>query len=217
MLFIIDDTEVSFLVQYTKGTKMSYNFSLEGLLTVRAPLKTTQSEIEDFLTKQKKKILPTIERYNNRIFVSSKKSYDKNEIFLLFGAPQTFGQLLDDTGEDLSDVQQALKSLYIRKTTKYIKKQLPKFEKLLNVKAKSVSIVDNPKAWGTCSSRKELTFNYKLSMAPPSVIDSVIVHELCHISHLNHDRSFWRLVGKYDPQYKNHLNYLSKFGSVMTI
>ncbi|MDD5934617.1 MAG: M48 family metallopeptidase [Clostridiales bacterium] len=87
----------------------------------------------------------------------------------------------------------------------------------MNVQSKSTTIVDSPKTWGTCNNRKELTFNYRLSMAPIPVIDSVVIHELCHIFHLNHDRSFWRKVGSYDEHYKEHEDYLNRLGFFMTI
>ena len=80
-----------------------------------------------------------------------------------------------------------------------------------------MTIVDSHNAWGTCNSLKELTFNYRLSMSPLPVIDYVVVHELCHILHMNHDRSFWRKVGTFDPDYKNHEAYLTRFGGVMTL
>ena len=54
-------------------------------------------------------------------------------------------------------------------------------------------------------------------MALPQVIDYVVIHELCHILHMNHDRSFWRKVGMFDPNYKQHQAYLEKFGVVMTV
>ena len=46
-------------------------------------------------------------------------------------------------------------------------------------------------------------------MAPMEVIDYVVIHEMCHTVHLNHDRSFWRLVGKYDPNYEYHQKWLA--------
>jgi predicted metal-dependent hydrolase len=55
--------------------------------------------------------------------------------------------------------------------------------------------------WGSCNNRGELSFNYLLMMLPIDVVDYVIVHELCHLQHLNHSREFWQLVGKHFPNY----------------
>ena len=53
-------------------------------------------------------------------------------------------------------------------------------------------------------------------MAPVEVIDYLIVHELCHIVHMNHDRSFWRLVGSVLRDYKKSEEYLMRQGGYMT-
>ena len=56
--------------------------------------------------------------------------------------------------------------------------------------------------WGSCNNRGEVSFNYLLMMTPSFVIDYVIIHELCHLEHLNHSKSFWQLVGKFCPHYQ---------------
>lgn len=56
--------------------------------------------------------------------------------------------------------------------------------------------------WGSCNNRGEVSLNYLLMMTPLFVIDYVIVHELCHLVHLNHSQSFWQLVDKHFPDYK---------------
>ena len=55
--------------------------------------------------------------------------------------------------------------------------------------------------WGSCNNRGELSFNYLLMMLPAYVIDYVIVHELCHLQHLNHSKEFWQLVSHHFPNY----------------
>ena len=54
-------------------------------------------------------------------------------------------------------------------------------------------------------------------MAPLEVIDYVVVHEMCHMVHLNHDRSFWRLVGKMSPNFKEQENWLAQSSWKMTV
>lgn len=56
--------------------------------------------------------------------------------------------------------------------------------------------------WGSCSSRKNLSFNYKLMIFRKEIIDYVIIHELCHLKEMNHSKNFWRLVENYCPSYK---------------
>ncbi len=56
--------------------------------------------------------------------------------------------------------------------------------------------------WGSCSSKRNLNFNYKIIFFPKHLRDYVIVHEICHLKELNHSKSFWELVGKLVPGYK---------------
>ncbi len=184
---------------------------------MKAPSKSPEATIMAFMETQKKPLLAYQERLENRKFIKSTKTYDETEHFLYMGKACTLSELFDQLPEGAEATEAALKKLYTKKTKQIIKKRVAHFEKVIGVKSKAITIVDSPKTWGTCNNFKELTFNYKLSMAPPQVIDYVVIHELCHILHLNHDRSFWRKVGMYDPHFKTNQDYLARFGGVMTI
>ena len=66
--------------------------------------------------------------------------------------------------------------------------------------------------WGSCSSKGNLNFNCLLMLAPREVIDSVIVHELCHLRELNHSPAFWELVYRAMPDYKSRDRWLKEHG-----
>jgi predicted metal-dependent hydrolase len=82
---------------------------------------------------------------------------------------------------------------------------LPKVEhysQLTQLSPKAIKIRQYRARWGSCNSKGELSFNYLLMMLPVHVIDYVIIHELCHLQHLNHSKNFWQLVATYFPNYK---------------
>lgn len=217
MQITINETEIFFHVQYSKRKKMTLEATPEGHITVKAPSKSTESDIMAFMKANSKALLDFQKRLESRKFISSQKSYNEDENFLYLGKACTLSELLETIPETDEEVQLALKKFYTTKTKEIIKKRVKHFEKVIGVKSKSIMIVDSPKSWGTCNNLKELTFNYRLSMAPLSVIDYVVIHELCHILHLNHDRSFWRKVGAFDSNYETHQAYLARFNGVMTI
>ena len=65
-----------------------------------------------------------------------------------------------------------------------------------------VAIRDQRRRWGSCSSRGNLNFNYRLIFLPDHLFDYIIVHELCHLKEMNHGPAFWSLVAKECPQYE---------------
>lgn len=66
--------------------------------------------------------------------------------------------------------------------------------------------------WGSCSSRGTLSFNWRLMLAPPKVLDYVVVHELCHLTHMDHSTAFWNAVAEVMPDYKVYRNWLKEHG-----
>jgi len=119
---------------------------------------------------------------------------------------EAFTCISPETGE--IDINDALKSFYTKESKKIIEERLKFYQPQIKVKYKSFSIENDSKKWGSCNSKRHLTFHWKLLMFPLYAIDYVVIHELCHLMHMNHDRSFWRLVGKICPNYKEAMAIL---------
>ncbi|MFL5924071.1 MAG: M48 family metallopeptidase [Gaiellaceae bacterium] len=66
--------------------------------------------------------------------------------------------------------------------------------------------------WGSCSPRGNLSFNWRLVLAPSEVLDYVVVHELCHLRVLNHSPRFWRLVERHRPAWREQRAWLREHG-----
>lgn len=75
-----------------------------------------------------------------------------------------------------------------------------------------VSLRDQKTKWGACTSRGTVTFNWRLIMAPPEVLDYVVVHELAHLKELNHSPRFWAVVERYCPKWRIHRKWLTHNG-----
>ena len=71
--------------------------------------------------------------------------------------------------------------------------------------------------WGSCSSKRNLSFNWKLILAPPGCLDYVVVHELCHMTEFNHSPRFWKLVEGCQPDFRVWRAYLKTNGRGLTI
>jgi predicted metal-dependent hydrolase len=71
-----------------------------------------------------------------------------------------------------------------------------------------ISIRDTTTRWGSCSSKKNLSFSWRLAFAPSYVMEYVVIHELCHLLEFNHSKKFWQLVANFCPNYQVALRFL---------
>ena len=76
-----------------------------------------------------------------------------------------------------------------------------------------ITIRDTISRWGSCSARGNLSFCWRLVLAPSAVADYVAAHEVCHLREMNHSPAFWRLVAGLCPDYKKHRAWLRQKGS----
>lgn len=78
-----------------------------------------------------------------------------------------------------------------------------------------ITIRSQKTRWGSCSSKGNLNFNWRLLMAPLEILDYVVVHELCHLAYLNHSPQFWQLVGDILPDYSQCRRWLRENGMLL--
>jgi predicted metal-dependent hydrolase len=77
----------------------------------------------------------------------------------------------------------------------------------------TIKIKTQKSRWGSCGIHNDININWLLIIAPPEVLEYVVVHELCHIQVRNHSAHFWNLVGEHLPDYKARRGWLKKHGS----
>jgi len=87
---------------------------------------------------------------------------------------------------------------------------------VMGVSYDSLQIRNQKTRWGSYSPRTgTLSMNYRLLMAPPSIVDYVIIHELAHVRHADHSPRFWRVVEQYDPAYREKETWLDEHGPTL--
>jgi predicted metal-dependent hydrolase len=71
--------------------------------------------------------------------------------------------------------------------------------------------------WGSCSSSGAMSFNWRLLLAPPAVLDYVVEHEVCHLEVMDHSPRFWRLLAARVPDWRTHSQWLKRYGATLTL
>lgn len=108
-------------------------------------------------------------------------------------------------------IKKALIDWYLRHAEDKIGERVSRFARSIGKWPASIKIKNQEKRWGSCSPNGNIRFNWKIIMAPNSVMDYVIVHELCHLVHPHHSTYFWEKVQSLMPDYKKRRNWLKEF------
>lgn len=112
---------------------------------------------------------------------------------------------------------EVLQASYREKAREVIVRRTEALAPGLGVRPKRISIRDQKTRWGACTGSGTLTFSWRLVLAPPSVLDYVVVHELCHLRHHNHGRRFWELVESVCPAFEAHRAWLRENGAALRL
>jgi predicted metal-dependent hydrolase len=107
-----------------------------------------------------------------------------------------------------SSLKQVLENFYRTRAREFLSDRVDHYADKMGVPYKQIELRNQRTLWGSCSTTGTLSFNWRLVMAPPEVADYVVVHELAHLIEANHNSEFWRIVGEYDQNYKQHADWL---------
>ncbi len=91
-----------------------------------------------------------------------------------------------------------------------VHQKLAQWNEYYKLPLRKVFIKNQKTRWGSCSSRGNLNFSYRIVYLPEELQDYLIVHELCHLKQFNHSKAFWDLVGETIPDYKIRRSELKK-------
>ena len=156
-------------------------------VTVRAPRSASEKDIEEILKKKEawiSKHIEKIKKTKERLEAESTEKLTREKVIAL--------------------AEEALKIIPAR---------VEYFAKIIGVTYGRITIRNQKTRWGSCSSKGNLNFNCLLMLAPPGVLDYVVVHELCHRKQMNHSKAFWAEVENVFPDYKKSIKWLKEEGS----
>ncbi|MCI5899474.1 MAG: SprT family zinc-dependent metalloprotease [Firmicutes bacterium] len=156
----------------------------DGTILVRAPYRMPESEIRRFIQEKSDWIEKHVQRIEER--------------------QRTLPPVEGLTMKDIRKLADQA-SVVIPKRVEYFAEKIP-------VTYGRITIRNQKTRWGSCSSKGNLNFNCLLMLAPPEVLDYVVVHELCHRKEMNHSERFWREVENILPDYRERKKWLKENG-----
>ena len=156
----------------------------DGTVTVRAPFHMPLAQIERFLTQKAAFLEQHVQRCRREMQAHPEPPLTAEALHAL-----------------------ALKAKSV------IPERVAFFADLIGVSYGRITIRCQKTRWGSCSSNGNLNFNCLLMLAPPEVLDSVVVHELCHRLHANHSREFYAAVHRIFPDYDRCDRWLKQNGT----
>lgn len=105
----------------------------------------------------------------------------------------------------------ALVTAWLRnKANETLKAKTKEWADKIGVEFNNIVIKDQRTCWASCSGKKNINYSYRIVKMPKAVQDYLMVHELCHLVHMNHGQEYWELVAQFCPDYKHHRRWLNE-------
>jgi len=194
----------------------------DGRLEVRAPHKLSKSQIERFVSSKEGWITSKLTQSTERI--EKKEAFELNygdKILYLgkecpivakdgkyYGFDSEIFYM--PNGMNPNEIKNTCIKIYRDLAKSNIRRWTEKFSETMGVAPASIKITSAKTRWGSCSSKGNINFSWRLIMADRKAVEYVIVHELCHIKMMNHSKDFWKLVEGVLPDYREREAILKK-------
>jgi predicted metal-dependent hydrolase len=241
-IIILKDQKYEFEIIRSNRKTIGIIVNADQELIVRSPKRTSIRKIKSLLTKKEDWILKKLAKMAEIKAPPAAKKFISGEFFYYLGREYKLNiiaevslkkmkvelkqekliikypaELQNNKGQRKSAIREQLISWYRSQAKLKINKLIEIHKKNLNVEPNRVVIKKQKKRWGSCSSKQNLNFNWKIIMAPPTVIEYLVVHELIHLIHPNHSRDFWQTVAEIMPDYQEKKEWLRINGRRLTI
>jgi hypothetical protein len=201
-----------------------------GDVLVTSNLRVSQSSIQLFLKEKENWIVSKVKETKKKQSRLPKFLFQNGDVFYYLGQPIFW---FDDFSENKSIsfqmdgvhlickrpihlvnrenclvTHQALRSYYKASAANQLRSRYLYWTDKMDAGESSLAINEVKSCWGSCNSKKTISLNWKLIVAPIDVIDYVIIHELAHLTYMNHSKVFWQKVDAYCRDRKSKANWL---------
>jgi len=203
-----------------------------GVVQITVPNKLSEKKLQELIESKTPWIREKL-RLQSDITPAREKEYVSGESFSYLGRNYRLkltendsegvklkgGKLVLSVSDDSSDgyIKNQLTQWYWHHGEQRLKDKTNRYSEIVGVEPKSISLKDYKSRWGSCAVTGDITYNWRIIIAPHHIVDYVVVHELCHMHEHNHSSRFWKLVGRVIPDYKDCREWLKVNGSKLVI
>lgn len=207
----------------------------DGVITVRPPRRMTPEQVDDTVLSKRMWIYRNLAQWRDLNATRVTRELVSGETFLYLGSGYRL-QLVTEQDEVLKlkdgrfclmrsvieqggqeAAHQAFEGFYKAKGLPRIEARVEFFAAKVGVEAGGLQIKDLGYRWASCTPSGDLHFHWKCLMAPLTIIDYIIVHELCHLHHRDHSEAFWNEVDKVLPDYRARKEWLRVRGAELDL
>lgn len=202
----------------------------DASVTVRVPKRVSKKEIFDFVKSKRDWIDEKQKEASVKARQARAKRFVEDENFLYLGKSYPL-VITDETSYALrfskgnfilhTKCQHDAKNIFIkwyrRIALKFLTQRIEFYSNIMSIRYKTIKINNAQSRWGSCGLKGTINFTWRLIMAPPDIVDYVVVHELAHLRELNHSQRFWNIVKTIYPDFMKARKWLSDNGHILNL
>lgn len=222
--------DIQYRLKQSKRKTTSIFIERDGSVSVLAPEGYDAEKIEQILEQKRSWIYRNLAEWEDLNRTHVERQFVSGEGFPYLGSNYRL-KLVDDQQEDLilkngyflmrrdraDRGMELFKHFYRNKGLARVTKRVAYYAPKLGVDYRTVRVMELQHHWASCSTKGDLNFHWRCLMAPLSVLDYIVVHELAHRLHRNHNAAFWDVVDKVLPDYQKQVSWLKHNGAGMTL
>jgi predicted metal-dependent hydrolase len=225
----MDEIKIDQVVRSRRRT-FSIEIERDGRLIVRAPNRASVRAIREVVEGKRRWIERKQARVRERCAEAHPRRFVEGESFLYLGEayplsldgrdgmPIAFdGSRFVLSDEYVANARNVFAAWYRERAREHIAERMERYSSAAGIGCGEVRITSARRRWGSCTVKGNLCFTWRLVMAPPDVIDYVVVHELAHIKHPNHSSMFWTEVASIMPDFERRRRWLRENEHLLTL
>jgi predicted metal-dependent hydrolase len=220
------EMKIDIRVKQSKRKSLKMTILSDGSVCIDAPETMSKEKIMKFVEDKKSWIVSKVNQrlsagrcYNTPVGEQGEKfSYLGRECKLSIEVGQETSVavkngylIVKHTNNQPDEILQVIESFFRNRTREEVDFWIKYYQPQFNQSPNRVVIKEQKKRWGSCSSKMNLNFNWRLSMLPTWVLSYIVLHELCHFEEMNHSEEFWKAVENRMPEYPKARLWLSLF------